>query len=517
MFASALIVFREVLEATLIVSVVMAATRGMPHRGWWVSLGIATGVAGSALVAALTEIIATQFNGAGQDILNAAIMFIAVALIGWHVVWMNAHGREITANMRALGQSVTDGDRHMSVLAIVVGLAVMREGSEIVLMLQGLWATGSGTTLGGAALGLVAGIGVGALIYAGFVAMPVGRMFAATNVLLVLIAAGLAARGANALTQADLLPSLGNRLWDTSGALPDDGIIGQSLGALVGYIARPSGIEVLFYVATIAAVLALMFYADRVAAQRTLKAMAVPIFLLLGLCLLHPAPAHADALEVYSPYVVKGEFEVEGKGYVAHDRVADDSNAQAWVGEVGYSPTSFWKTELESEFERDAGSGQSPHYDSFGWENVFQLAEPGEYWIDPGFFVETEVTANDNDPSNIVFGFLGAKTMGRIEDTANLLLRKDYGPGNTALGFVYSNQMKYRLKPWLEPGFEIFGDTDGKEKFADQQLAIGPGIFGKIYTFNGQAVKYELGTIFGATPATPDAAVRWKLEYEMYF
>jgi high-affinity iron transporter len=259
MLAAALIVFREVLEAALIVSIVMAASRGVPHRGKWISLGLIGGVLGAGAVAAMTNFLSSLFEGAGQDIVNAVILFIAVALIGWHVVWMNSHGRKMAADMRAVGKSVADGERHLSILAIVVSLAVLREGSEVVLMLQGLWSSGSTLAmLGGSALGLAAGALAGIMLYAGFLVLSVQRMFSLTNGLLVLIAAGMAARGANFLAQAGLIPSLGGRMWDTSAILSDQSIPGQLLAALVGYIARPNGIEVLVYSLTVLVVVGLM-------------------------------------------------------------------------------------------------------------------------------------------------------------------------------------------------------------------------------------------------------------------
>jgi high-affinity iron transporter len=263
LFPSALIVFREVLEAALVITIVMAATRGLPRRNIWVATGIAGGITGASAVAALMSMISARFDGAGAEIVNAAILFTAVTLIGWHVVWMNSHGREIVDKMRAVGKSVVDGEKHMSILAIVVGLAVLREGSEIVLLLKGLWISGSAITmLGGGALGLVGGALTGALIYMGLLRLPVGRVFALTNVLLVLIAAGMAARGARFLVQADLLPSLGGRVWDTSGILSDESVPGQIFAGLIGYMAKPSGIELAFYVATIFVVLMLMLFAD---------------------------------------------------------------------------------------------------------------------------------------------------------------------------------------------------------------------------------------------------------------
>ena len=265
MFAAALIVFREVLEASLIVTIIIAATRGVRHRGAWISFGIASGVAGAGIVAACTSSIAMLFNGAGQDIVDAAILFLAVGLIGWHTIWMNNHGRQIAAQMRAVGLSVSEGEKHMSALAIVVALAVMREGSEIVLMLQGLWAGSDAlaVVIGGGLLGLGAGLALSLCMYVGLLALPIQRVFSLTNIVLVLIAAGMAARGANFLTQADLIPSWGTRLWDSSALISDQSAVGQILSALIGYIARPSGVEVAFYALTVLTVITLMRFTRR--------------------------------------------------------------------------------------------------------------------------------------------------------------------------------------------------------------------------------------------------------------
>jgi hypothetical protein len=226
----------------------------------------------------------------------------------------------------------------------------------------------------------------------------------------------------------------------------------------------------------------------------------------------------AQALEVISPYVVKGEFELENQGLISHDRDPAASNAQSHVVSLGISPTDWWRAEVESEFARNPGAGQDIYTSSYNLENTFQLAEPGEYWIDPGAFAEIDFGQN-GQANNAIFGLLAEKSIGHIEETANLLLHKDFGgtTGVTPLGLSYSDQTKYRLSQYFEPGFEVYGDTDGKEKFADQQFSAGPGLFGKIPTFNGQAFKYQLAYLFGATPATADATVRWKLEYEFYF
>jgi high-affinity iron transporter len=261
MLAITIIVFREVLEASLVAGIVLAASRGVPRRGVWVTGGIAAGVLGAALVAACAGAIAAAVNGVGQELFNAAILFIAVAMLGWHNIWMNRHGRELAATAATLGKAVLGRSRPLYALALVVGIAVLREGSETVLFLYGI-AIASGvnalTILGGGILGLAGGAAIGALIYLGLVAIPLRRLFTVTNWLILLLAAGMASQGAAFLMQADLLPSLGNELWDTSSILSDRSMLGVLLHVLIGYSAQPAGIQVVFYLATLVVIGTLM-------------------------------------------------------------------------------------------------------------------------------------------------------------------------------------------------------------------------------------------------------------------
>jgi high-affinity iron transporter len=254
MLATAIIVFREVLEASLVLGIVLAASRGVAGRGRWLSGGIVGGVLGAALVAACAGAIAAAVNGIGQELFNAAILFTAVAMLGWHNIWMNRHGRELAATAASLGKAVLGGSRPLYALALVVGIAVLREGSEVVLFLYGIAiASGMGalSMLGGGILGLAGGASVGAVIYLGLLAIPLRRLFAVTSWLILLLAAGMASQGAAFLMQANLLPSLGNELWDTSSILSERSMLGVLLHVLIGYSAQPAGIQVVFYLATL--------------------------------------------------------------------------------------------------------------------------------------------------------------------------------------------------------------------------------------------------------------------------
>jgi high-affinity iron transporter len=253
MLGTLLLVFREVLEAALIVSIVAAATRGVARRGAWIGSGIAAGVLGAVLVAFFAGAIAGAMEGMGQEWFNAAVLLAAVAMIGWHVIWMSKHGRELAQQMKEVGSAVSSGSRPLTALLLVVAIAVLREGAEVVLFGYGLVASGEsagGLALGGA-LGLLAGVALGFAMYFGLLRIPMKHFFSATNGLLVLLAAGLASEAAAKLVQADALPTLVDQLWDSSWLLSDDSLVGKTLHVLVGYTAQPSGVQIAFYAATV--------------------------------------------------------------------------------------------------------------------------------------------------------------------------------------------------------------------------------------------------------------------------
>ena len=260
MLATAIIAFREVLEAALVVSIVLAATRGLNRRGLWVGAGVLGGLAGAAIVALFAEAVAAAASGVGQEIFNAGVLFAAVIMLGWHNIWMSRHGRELSGSLKTVGAAVRAGAKPMYVLAGVVGMAVLREGSELVLFLYGVAASSSGQAgdmLAGIVVGVGAGAAIGAALYLGLARIPSGRLFAVTGWMILLLAAGMAGQAAAFLVQADILPSLGETVWDTTALLADDGVAGRVLHTLIGYSARPYGMQLLFYFATLVGIVAL--------------------------------------------------------------------------------------------------------------------------------------------------------------------------------------------------------------------------------------------------------------------
>ena len=261
MIGTAVIVFRETLEAALIVSVVLAATRGIRDRGSWIGGGVAVGLLGAVLIAAGAEAIAAAFEGVGQELFNAAVLIAAVLMLGWHQLWMAEHGRALAGQLRALGDAVRSGGQTLAALAVAVALAVLREGGETVLFLQGLATTEPKIEVAaGLVIGGLGGTIVGTLLYFGLVRIPVRHFFRVTGWLIVALAAGLAAQAARFLEQANVLPAIVPEVWDTSGVLSESSLSGQVMHVLVGYTAQPSLLQLIFYLATLAALISVGYW-----------------------------------------------------------------------------------------------------------------------------------------------------------------------------------------------------------------------------------------------------------------
>ena len=262
MLAALIIVFREVFEAGLIVGIVLAVTHGVRGRGWWIGGGVVAGVAAACLVAVFAGALSAAFAGAGQELFNAAILGIAVVMLGWHNVWMARHGRALAAEMRAVGEAVAAGSKTLAGLAVVVGIAVLREGFEVVLFLYGVVVSseagsGPGIVAGGIA-GLLLAAAVCALTYRGFLRIPSRYLFSVTSVLIAFLAAGMAAQAVAFLEQANAVTGLSQIVWDSSAILSDSTILGRALHTLIGYSDRPTAMQLTVYLAVLAGIFVLM-------------------------------------------------------------------------------------------------------------------------------------------------------------------------------------------------------------------------------------------------------------------
>lgn len=524
MFATTLIVFREMLEAALIIGIVMAATRGAARRGLWVGIGVGAGLLGALLVAASADVIANAIEGVGQEVLNATVLLLAVGMLGWHNVWMKRHGRELAAQMNAVGRNMREGERPIYMLAVVVGIAVLREGSEVVLFLYGIAASSEGGTaamLSGGLFGMAGGTAVGLAMYFGLLRIPSRHLFTVTAGLILLLAAGMAAQSAHYLVQAGLLPPLGTALWDTSRILSEHSMAGQILHTLIGYIARPDGIQILFYFSTLLIIGGFMHLltSQRQSPARLGTTAGVLAMAVISSGLLLTAPRAEATQKVYSPHIEQGELEIEVRSHIDSDDKAAKDGARKDIYEIGYGITEWWFSSLFVEYEKSPG-GKLGH-EATAWENIFMLTEPGKYWLDAGLYVEYEAPSHGGSADKLETKLLLERAAGSIVNTANIILEREIGSraGNDIeLGLAW--RTKYKLQAAFEPGIEFYGEFG---KLNDIELdgkhlaQLGPVISGK-YRLGGRSkIGYEAGYLFGLNSATPDGSAKWQLEYEYLF
>jgi len=254
MISSLLIVFREMLEMVLVLGVLMAATRGLGSSRLWIGLGALGGLLGALFFALFMEQLEGSFDGDGEFIFNACVLFTASVLIAWTVFWMSRHGREVSSRMKQMGDSVKQGELPKTALLIVAFSAVMREGAEAAFFLfgaaQSVTDDGWDMLIGGLAGGGIALL-IGILLYKGLVRMPVARLFVVAGWLLMLLAAGMASQATWNLVVIGWLPPLLDPVWNSSALLSQGSVFGELLHVLMGYDDQPSGLQVIVFVVSL--------------------------------------------------------------------------------------------------------------------------------------------------------------------------------------------------------------------------------------------------------------------------
>ncbi|MCW5772698.1 MAG: FTR1 family protein [Rhodospirillaceae bacterium] len=262
MLSTAIIVFRESFEIAIVVAILAAATRGLRGRALWIGAGIAAGLVVAGLLGFFADRLDALLAGKGSDLVQAGFLAATVVMIAWTVWWMKKHGRAAAGEARRLGAAVIEGSKPGYTLAIAVGAASVRDGSELVVFLYGLALSQELTVAGviaGAAIGVAIGAGLGALMYYGIVKVAPKHLFVVVGLLLAFLGAGMAAQCVSLLISADVVPAWVDPVWDLSETLPETGTVGQLLRAVFGYVSRPAGTQLLAYLAAFAfiAVLAL--------------------------------------------------------------------------------------------------------------------------------------------------------------------------------------------------------------------------------------------------------------------
>ncbi|AOV17680.1 hypothetical protein BJI67_11975 [Acidihalobacter aeolianus] len=519
MIGALIIVFREVLEAALVIGIVGAAVKGVPRRGVLIGTGVAIGVIVAALVASGIDVVSGFAHGTGQALFEAGVLTVAGLMLAWHNLWVAEHGREMAARLKTLGTAVTAGQEPATMLVVVTALAVMREGSEVSLFLYGIAASGVNDmqVLIGGLLGVAAGVTVGYTLFAGLSRIPIKSLFRVSGVIILFIASGMLSRGAAFLVQAGYLPPLIPGVWNTSWLVPGGSVFGRSLEALVGYTPAPSLMQVLVWIGALTIIGVPMLVKSgrlRLPAAGAVMLAIMTLVLIVGVFV--GAQAYAADYKVYSPTVVKGETELEMRAFNSWGAGPLSGARQAVKFAAGHTFTHWWATEVYAEAEKEPS--ESLKLEDFEWENRFQLTPQGKYWADVGLINENEIPRYANDPYRISIGPSLAKDFGRISARLNLLVAHEYGThARHGIELDYRARIQYRWRRELSPIVEAYGEPVGwTGLYGPSRQQLGMGLVGQFTTEPGKDLRYGLVALYGTTTAASRETLVARLEYEFF-
>ncbi|MEU6790263.1 iron uptake transporter permease EfeU [Nonomuraea wenchangensis] len=251
MFASYLIGLREGLEATLVVSVLVAflVKSDRKDRLPQVWAGVGTAVTLSAAFGALLTFTAARLGYTGQELFESIASLLAVGFVTWMIFWMRRAARTLSGELRGkLSDALELGRLAVAVMAF---LAVAREGLETALLFFAS-AQGAATTIEpliGITLGVLTSVAIGWGLYLSAVRINLTRFFTWTGLLLILVAAGILKYGVHDLQEAGVLTGLTTPAFDLGATLPADSWYGMLLAGMFNITPQPSVAEVVAWAA----------------------------------------------------------------------------------------------------------------------------------------------------------------------------------------------------------------------------------------------------------------------------
>jgi high-affinity iron transporter len=261
MFQLATVIFRECLEISLLLAIILAVTKSVDNSRFFVVLGAIIGVILSAFVAMGANFITQYFSYLGDEILDSIIILSTAILINWTVIWMQGYNHKIKNHFSQISKDITAGIASKLTIVLVVASTILREGIEIILFVYSIVSVGK-LPVNDYLIGLFAGMSFGFLsgyvIYKGLIQYAGKYIFQISTILLTFVAAGLAAEGAGILTSCGLVEFGSNILWDSSYFVNNNSMVGKVLKIIIGYDARPNLLQIIFYLASIAMTLLFM-------------------------------------------------------------------------------------------------------------------------------------------------------------------------------------------------------------------------------------------------------------------
>ena len=259
MLESFLIVFRETLEASLIVGIIGAQINNRKPLYWGIGLAVLT----SILLALLFSSLASGFTGTVEQVFEGTTMILGALLLSSMIIWMTNYKQNITKKIKKTA------DHSFPALGIflIVFLSIIREGVETIIFLHAVQFAG-GVSIIASFLGLLLAIAIG---YAFFkYRFSIKHFFTFSTILLIFFSAGLIAHGVHEFEEAGLISGIIYPLYDinpevvgdTYPALHEKGAVGSIAKGLFGYNGNPSLLETIAYLLSLGTML-LFFFTHR--------------------------------------------------------------------------------------------------------------------------------------------------------------------------------------------------------------------------------------------------------------
>jgi high-affinity iron transporter len=257
MLATLVIFLREGVEASMIVAIFLAYLNRIGRRDRFRDVFVGVGAALVLATAGGVIVYETIHSYAGsrvQAIFETGTYLLAAGVLTYMTFWMRNHARSLSAELRARADAALDGRARLG-LGLLAFQAVGREGLEtVVFTLAIVFSTTTAGALGGAALGLAGALTIAFVIYRLGHRLNLARFFTAIGVLLMVFAAGLLADSVENMQQLGWLPVLDSPMWHTTTLLSEGSAFGDVLHSFFGYSDAPTPLQLLIYVAYLAAV-----------------------------------------------------------------------------------------------------------------------------------------------------------------------------------------------------------------------------------------------------------------------
>lgn len=248
MIESFLIVFRESLEAALIVGIVLAFLKKnqLSNYNYLVLTSIAAAIGASLFGAYLFSLMESGFTGFAEELFEGVTMILAASFLTYMIVWLYNQKNAKDALHKKLMHHV-DGV-HRASLFFLVFFAILREGIETVLFMNAIAFSSGQVAITGGFAGLFAALVVGYLLFVMEVRLPIKRFFQVSGIMLIFFAAGLLAHGVHELQEAGIVPIIAEHIYDMNHIFDENSTLGQFAKGVFGYNGNPNLLELLSYV-----------------------------------------------------------------------------------------------------------------------------------------------------------------------------------------------------------------------------------------------------------------------------